>query len=76
MFFINIAAAGRQINDLRHVDDAIALATAALPHSVNLNVAEAALAQLKANLTARPANHEPVPVDPAEEPPEDSETPE
>ncbi|MFZ4576115.1 MAG: hypothetical protein ACOYN0_17150, partial [Phycisphaerales bacterium] len=76
MFLINIAAAGRQINDLRHVDEAIALATAALPHSVSLNVAEAALAQLKADLTARPANHEPVPVDPADEPPEDNESPE
>lgn len=76
MFLINIAAAGRQINDLRHVDEAIALATAALPHSVNLNVAEAALAQLKVDLTGQPVNREPAPVEPAPEAPEDSETPE
>jgi tetratricopeptide (TPR) repeat protein len=67
MFLINMASAGRQIKHLAHVDEAIALATAALPHSVNLSVAEAALAQLKSDLTGPQTPVEPTPAEPAPE---------
>jgi serine/threonine protein kinase len=75
MFLINLASAGRQIKHLDHVDEAIALATAALPHSVNLSVAEAALAQLKADLTGQHAPVEPSPVEPAPAVPDESAPP-
>ena len=64
MFLINLAAASHQIKHLDHVDDAIALATAALPSALNPGVAEAVLTRLKSALAGNPPTVVPATAEP------------